>query len=651
VADVLIYVVGWALWPVVFGALAGRLLGIEIGRLRGMISGLVGVVIGALVSDAASQPRESAQNFVVYLFAALAGTLACVAALDFLARPATVGRLELSIGSRAHPLRAARRRVARACRYATILRIAARHGLLSALAGRTGSPDPARAEHIGRELSDALQEAGGIFVKLGQILSTRADLLPETVVGQLAVLHDRVAPAPPAAVRALLEAELGRSPHEVFARFEDDPLAAASIGQVHRAQLHGGREVVVKVQRPDVDELVERDLDIILELARRVDASTSWGRRAGAVDLACGFADNLREELDYRIEARNTKTVAKQLEARHELRVPAVHDALTTRRVIVLEWLDGTPLRQAAPRLRQLGVDPTDVARTLLASFLTQVLEAGVFNADPNPGNVLVMADGTLALLDFGSVGRLHPAQRLALARLLMAIDRGDPELLRESLLELSTATGRVDLDALDRALAGFLVQRLGPGMRPGADMFNDLLALLTGFGLAFDAQLAGVFRALLTLEGTLRILAPEFAMVDEAKTLASTIGRQAFGPNALREAVGDDLVKLAPILRRLPARLDRITADMERGDWSMNVRLLADERDARLLSRLVDRAIVVFISAAIGLISAVLVGVESGVALTAELTLAQALGYLGLAVASLLGIRVLVAVSRDRVI
>jgi ubiquinone biosynthesis protein len=181
--------------------------------------------------------------------------------------------------------------------------------------------------------------------------------------------------------------------------------------------------------------------------------------------------------------------------------------------------------------------------------------------------------------------------------------------------------------------------------------MFNDLLALLTGFGLAFDAQLAGVFRALLTLEGTLRVLAPGFAMVDEAKTLASTIGRQAFGPNALRDAVGDDLVKLAPILRRLPARLDRITTDMQRGDWSMNVRLLADERDARLLSRLVDRAIVVFISAAIGLISAVLVGVESGVALTADLTLAQALGYLGLAVASLLGNRVLVAVSRDRVI
>lgn len=646
--EVLVYLVGYALWPVVFGALAGRLLGIDVGRARGALCGLAGAAAGALVSDALSRPDKPTQNLIVFVFAALAGTMTSVAVLDFLARPATVGRLERSLGTWPHPIRAARRRAARARRYAGIVRIASRHGLLSTLAAPGHAADPARHEHLGRALSRALQEAGGIFVKLGQILSTRADLLPPRVAAQLAVLQDRVAAAPAAVVRAVVERELERPVSEVFARLDDDPLAAASLGQVHRGRLRSGEEVVIKIQRPDVDELVERDLDIIVGLAQRLETATSWGRRVGAADLARGFADNLREELDYRTEAANTNTVAELLGRDGRVRVPAVRDALTSRRVIVLEWIDGTPLRHAAGRLAAQGVDPEQLARTLLSSFLAQVLQAGVFNADPHPGNVLVMADGTLAQIDFGSVGRLHSGQQLALARLLMAVDRADPELLREALLELASAGGRIDFEALDRALAQFLVQRLGPGVRPGADMFTDLLGLLTGFGLRFEPQLAGVFRALLTLEGTLRVLAPDFAIVDEARALAGDIGHRTFGPHALGHAIGDDLLKLAPILRRLPRRLDRISADLERQQWSLNVRLLADRRDVELVRQLTGRGLLAFLSAAVGVVSALLVGVDSGVVVSNGLTFAQALGYAGLAVATVLGVRVLVAISRE---
>lgn len=648
--QVLVYIAGWALWPVIFGAFSGRLLGIRVGRIRGAACGLIGVGLGALASNVWWTTGDATRDQIVFTFVALASTLASIAALDFLARPRTIGQLERSLGSRPRPLRAAQRRIARTSRYVAILRIARRRHLLAALTGTSRHADREHQERLGCNLSAALQDAGGMFVKLGQVLSTRRELLPGSVVAHLERLQDRVDPAPQDEIEALLAAEVG-SPAELFEHFDDRPLAAASIGQVHRARLRDGRDVVVKVQRPGVRELVARDLDIILRLAERLEASTGWGRRAGVADLARGFADNLREELDYRVEARNTTAVAESLHGRDGLRVPRVFSAHSTKRVLVLEWIDGVPLREGVARLAELGVDAGEAARVLLAGFLAQVLEVGIFNADPHPGNVLVMADGSLSQIDFGSVGRLHAAQRLALARVLMAVDRADPQMLRDAVLELTTTRGRVDLDALDLALAQFMVQRLGPTAVPGAEMFNHLLALLAGFGLRFDPQLAGAFRALVTLEGTLRVLDPSFEIIEETRNLATRIGHRVFGPSALAGALHDDAVRLAPILRKLPYRVDRITAEMERGEWGVNVRLLADDRDVRFVTQLVGRCLLAFLSGAIGIVSALLLAVDSGPTIASQLTLIQAIGYAGLAAATLIGIRVLVGVSRDRIV
>jgi ubiquinone biosynthesis protein len=631
----------------VFSAVAGRFLGIRLGRGHAIASGVVGVAIGSLASEAIAGDAQPARSLLSFLFFSVLGTLLCVALLDFLARPATIGQLERSIAAPPHPVRAVRRRAARARRYISILRVASRHRLVSLLAAGAEREGTAADERTGRQLRLALEEAGGLFVKLGQVLSTRADLLPATVTAELALLQDRVAPVAVEEIQAVLERELRRPVSEVFAEFDRQPLAAASLGQVHRARLRDGREVVVKVRRPDVEELVERDLDIILRLAERLERTTTWGKHVGAVALARGFAANLREELDYRVEARNTEAVARL----SRVRVPAIHVALSTRAVLVSEWLDGVTVRDAGGRLAELGIERHALAAQLLRSFLHQVLKIGVFNADPHPGNLLVLADGTLAQIDFGSVGRLHGVQQLSLLRLLLAISRTDPELLRDALLELAVVSRRLDVDAFDRALTQFLTLRVGSDAAQGADLFNDLLNVVTRFGLAFDPQLAGAFRALVTLEGTLRVIDPAFVLVDEAKTIAGPLGAGAFGPDALRRAVTDDVLKLGPIARRLPKRVDRITAALARNDWGMNVRLLADERDARLVTRLVDRVVLAFFSAAIGLVSALLVGVDGGVKVTGELSLAQLLGYLGLTVATVLGLRVLVAVSRDRVV
>jgi ubiquinone biosynthesis protein len=640
------------IWMPIFAVAVGRLLGFRIGFLRGLISGVIGLAIGSWA--ARIHPGSRPGDLAAFLVSAILACLVSVATLEFLGRPTTLGRLELSLRGIPHPIRALRRRAVRSARYVSIIRIAARHGLLSGLAGlntTSGSQASARLQVAGRQLAIALQEAGGIFVKLGQVLSTRSDMLPPPVIDQLSILQDRVAPADPDAMAAVIRSELGRPPEEIFARFDPEPVAAASIGQVYRAQLADGQAVAVKVQRPGIVELVERDLETIALLARRIESSTPWARRLGVMDLAQGFADNLRAELDFGLEARNTAAMAALPGSDDSLRVPRVFEAVSTRRVLVLEWLDGTPLRDGHARLDELGTGRTELARGLLASFLTQVMRSGIFNADPHPGNVLIMPDGSLAQIDFGSVGRLHSGQRLALARLLLAVDRGDPEMLRDGLLQLATARERVDQEALDRSIGHFFAQQLGPGKEPGAEMFTELLALIANFGLTFDPQLAGLFRALVTLEGTLRVLDPNFAIVEEAKSMAADIGSRTFGTAALASSVKDELTNLLPLLRKVPRRLDRIGAAMERNEWGVNVRLLADERDTRMVMRIADRAVAALLSASIGIVSALLLNVRGGIPVALDLTLAQMIGYLGLIASTVLGLRVLVAISRDRVL
>ena len=393
--------------------------------------------------------------------------------------------------------------------------------------------------------------------------------------------------------------------------------------------------------------MVERDLDIILEFAKRIEASTSWGRRVGALALADGFAANLREELDYRIEARNTKTLAQLLQQRSRSRVPAVHEELCTRRV--------RPRMAGRPRSRRCRSAPrrsrrrSPLARARATRRLPRAgARARCLHRRP-PSRQRARASRRNARPDRLWLGRTPPPTAATGTRPTSPRCRPRrPRTPRGALLDLAVRTEPVDLDALDRALTQFLAQRLGPGSRPGAELFSELLALLTSFGLAFSPELAGVFRALLTLEETLRTIDPNLVLIDEVKALASDVRQKTFGPTALRDAVSDDLLRLGPILRNLPKRIDRIATAMERNQWGANIRLLADERDARFITRHADRALLAFLSAAIGVISAILINAGDS---PTHITAPHALGYTGLVVATILGLRTLVAITRDRVV
>jgi len=638
---------------VILARVGGRLLGIGLGWRRAILAGFPGLVLGWIAAWSISGQRHGPQTLSwPVLFGALIATMLIAVLLELLARPGRLAGLEsrLHASPLPHPIRSLRQHAARTRRYLQVTRIAARHGL-SCYLGRRG-PGTDEPRPLARNLRVALDEAGGMFIKLGQVLSTRADLLPADVIAELSRLQDHVTPADLASIEALLTAELGAPPHAVFASFDPAPVAAASIGQAHRAQLITGERVIVKVQRPDVRALVERDLDILLRMARALEARAAWARDCAVLEMTRGFAAALREELDFRIEARNIAAVAST----SRVRVPAVYQQWSTSRVLVMEYLDGVAVAHAEPVLAASGADRPGLARGLLTAILGQVVLEGTFHADPHPGNVLVLRDGQLALIDFGSVGRLDPLQQAALRRLLLAVARRHPAELHDALLDLAQAArpAAAGEDLLEPALAQFIAQHLGPAMVPDAAMFTALFRLVADSGLVFPPVIAAVFRAMITLEGTLARLAPGFQIIEETRTIAASWLGQVLGPASLRDAATDEALGLLPVLRKLPRRLDRITTALERGTLTTSVRLLADHRDRHFIATMVGRAVLAFLGAAFGIISVMLIGVHGGPLLapaaagTGGTSLFHAFGYVGLFFSLVLILRVIITITRD---
>src|SRR5262249_23013951 len=351
-----------------------------------------------------------------------------------------------------HPIRSLRRRGRRVQRYAEITRIAVRNGLGPSLGlGHKDDVDSASARPPVRRLRLALEECGGMFVKLGQVVSTRTDLISPQAAAELGMLPDHVRPAPRDGIAELLEEELDAPMTDVFPDFDWRPVAAASIGQVYRARLPDGAPVVVKVQRPGIDESVRVDLSVLEELGNMVESRTSWGREYRVSELVGEFSARLREELDYRIEARNAHAIAATMPDDAHIRVPFVYDDLSTSRVLVMEWLDGVSVREVDWNGVRVA-DRVKLADSLLRTFLEQMLQEGVFHADPHPGNVMLLVEGQLALIDFGAAGRLDSVQQAALRDLMAGVSRRDADAVVQAVLQVASLRRGVDVNDFERS-------------------------------------------------------------------------------------------------------------------------------------------------------------------------------------------------------
>jgi ubiquinone biosynthesis protein len=632
--------------------LVGRLLGVRRSWTTTLLSGVIGWVGGVALSLAiASQRNDPDTGFTrnVWLFSTL-GVMSASVWIELLAKPGTLARAQTGLTSIPHPIKAVKRRGRRVSRYAQITRIAIRNGLGPTLGlGRHSEDGEARQVPFARRLRHSLEECGGMFVKMGQVASTRSDLVSPPVAEELSHLQDHVAPAAPDEVRELLEDELDAPVEEVFAEFEWKPLAAASIGQAHCARLHGGQRVIVKVQRPGVAESVNRDLDVLDELATMVEQRTTWGAEYRVSDLADEFSERLREELDFEIEARNASDIAANIDGDSKVRIPSVFRDLTTGRVLVMEWLDGVSVRETA-EIDELGFDRRELAEELLRCMMQQMLVDAQYHADPHPGNVMVLRDGRLGLIDFGAASRIDPLQLTAIREVMIGVSQRDADLLRQAVLQVATLRRDVDDEDLERALSRFMTRHLAPGMVPSAAMFNDLLQLFFTFGINLPPELSTFFRALITLEGTLTTLSPGYNVIDRAEAIAGEWMRARLAPSTLEELAREELVRMGPTLRRLPRRLDRMANQIERGNFRARVSLFSDPHDERLVTKLVNRTVLALVGGVVGVIGVMLINVRGGPPFAGETSLYEFFGYFSLFCSVVLIMRVIVSVLHDGV-
>ena len=431
------------------------------------------------------------------------------------------------------------------------------------------------------------EELGPTFIKLGQLLSTRPDLIPAEYLDELARLQDEVPPFSLAEVHAIFREELGRSPDEVFHYFDAEPLAAASIGQVHRARLDSGPEVVVKVQRPDIENVIAVDLEILAHLAGLMEQYLEEVQGHRPTAIVQEFARSLSREIDFAVELANVQRFARQFKSNAAIHVPLVYPELSTPRVLVMEYVLGIKASMAG-QLREQGYDLPLIAERGATLVMEQIFVHGFFHADPHPGNLFILPDNVVCFIDFGQMGRLSRKDREDFTDLVLDLVAGDERTVVEGVLKVTVQLGEVDRESLARDLGGlvdlYLYRPLGE-LEAGR-ILQDLLDLVTRHKLTFKPAFYQMMKALSTVEGVGLMLDPKLELIRLARPFMRRIRLERMRPARLAEEIARTGSGYLQLLRELPEELRTILRQLRGG----RMRIEFEHRGLQALGAALDR-------------------------------------------------------------
>lgn len=438
-----------------------------------------------------------------------------------------------------------------------------------------------------RRLRMVCEDLGPTFVKLGQVLSTRPDLLPEAYTSELAALRDDVRPFPSEEAEAILTEEFGRPPSEVFARIDPVPVASASISQVHRATLHDGRQIALKIRRPGIEKLVHADLDILKNLAQLAERRLAFLAPYAPVALVREFERTLKRELDFNVERRTMERCRLQFAKNETAHIPYVVEEFSTSRVLAMEFIGGVGVNDRNG-LRQIGVDPAVAAVRGARILLTQIFEYGFFHADPHPGNLRVLPGGVIAPLDYGMFGQLDARTRERIADLLSGLLSQDTDRVIRALNALEIRGDHVDSRELRRDVAELVAtySDLSLDTIDLGVLLHELIAFIRTHDLHIPPDLVLLIRSLVTIEGVGRALDPHFDIARELYPFMRTLSLKRFGPwrllgNTVRTA--EDVQRIATLL---PDVLGQSLESIKRGKLMVHFDLQHFENLVRQLAR-----------------------------------------------------------------
>ena len=446
--------------------------------------------------------------------------------------------------------------------------------------------DEANKLSVPKRVRHTIEQLGPTFIKLGQMLSTRPDLLPPEYIEELSQLLDAAPPVSSEEILAALERELGAPAADVFAHFETAPLASASIGQAHRAVLKSGDRVIVKVRRPGIEPIVEADLDLLARQARFLENRLAIAREYRLRALVDEFSYTLREELDYRNEGRNADRLRHNSARDERVIVPRVYWDWTTREVITLQEVQGVKLTQLE-LLRSEGYDLPRIAETIVDAYLKQVFVDGFFHADPHPANILV-CDGQIGWIDLGMMGQLMPDSKTLMADLLTHTLNQDVEQITQTLLRLGAVGQQADASTLSRDIQRLLHRYYGLALEEMqvADFMGDMMAVAFRHHIRLPADLAMLARGVVVLEGVARSLDPQFVLVDRVRPFVQKLVQERVSLHYLARRTLGTLRDVDQLLQVLPRRVEGLSRQLQEGELTVGIEL----RHLQVLMARLDR-------------------------------------------------------------